>query len=226
MKTIKGIIFSIEEIEELNKKGCLLDLQLLDDDGDYPDGNCVIVPVYKFSKEEIKTLNLKSRIETIYYRTDYSSRFSNLEYFGKWYAKNCTGAIYFEFEPDSEKIDDFVLVEMATAIKEGVSLFIGYDDSIEFAKKNGFDINLVKDIYKKYDDFLNALRFFYNKEVTLDKIASFLGISVEDHKDNILAFELIYNDRIILNFEFIKIDNPLCNSVVKITDIEEIISDF
>lgn len=104
MKT-KGIIFTYDEIEELNENGYLTDYQLLDDNGGDPYGNCVIVLVNQFLDGEIEELGLTDRIEDVYYTNEFDDCFADLDFDGKWYAKGCTGEAIFDDYSDFEKLN-------------------------------------------------------------------------------------------------------------------------
>jgi len=174
MKTIKGVIFTVEEIEKLNEEGYLVDLQLLDDDGDYPDGNCVIVNVDNFSKEEIKSLNLEERI-------------------------------------------------MEDLVKEGETLCSESNGNFtEFAEVNGFNVETVEAVFDEHDQYLTAIYLFNNKEVKLDAITNFLDVSADEYRESIERNSSIDNGMVNIEFEFVKKEDPLYESVVKVFNIEEL----
>lgn len=100
MKTTKGFIFTYSEIEYLNEDGYLTDLQLLDDNGGEPYGNCIIVAANSFTEEEINCLGLTDCILDVYYTQDFSDEKAELEYEGEWYAKGCTGEAFFVEDAD------------------------------------------------------------------------------------------------------------------------------
>ena len=95
-----GLIFTYSEIDDLNEKGYLNDLQLLDDNGGNPYGNCVIVGYDKFTDEEIEKLELKEKVIDVYYTQNFDDEMSELDFEGKWWAKGCTNEAYFQLESD------------------------------------------------------------------------------------------------------------------------------
>lgn len=103
MKT-NGIIFTYDEIEELNEKGYLNDYQLLDDNGGDPYGNCVIVLVEQFGDGEIEELELSDRVEEVYYTREFKDEHADLEFSGEWWAKGCTGEAIFADYSDFEML--------------------------------------------------------------------------------------------------------------------------
>ena len=99
-----GIIFTCGEIEELNEKGYLKDYQLLDDNGGYPFGNCVIVLAAQFKDGEIEELGLSDRVEEVYYTREFEDEYADLDFSGKWWAKGCTGEAIFADYSDFEML--------------------------------------------------------------------------------------------------------------------------
>ena len=102
--TTKGIVFTYDEIEELNEKGYLNDYQLLDDNGGDPYGNCVIVLAEQFEDGEIEELDLSDRVEEVYYTREFEDEHADLEFSGKWWAKGCTGEAIFADYSDFEML--------------------------------------------------------------------------------------------------------------------------
>lgn len=112
---------------------------------------------------------------------------------------------------------------MVTLVKEGETLCTGTEgDFSEFAEVNGFNIDLVKEVYNEHDEYLNALYLFNNKQVKLDEISNFLDVSVDYYRDEILESCSLDNGHVNFCFDFINKKDPLYNSIVQVTDIFEL----
>ncbi len=100
----KGIVFSYDEIEDLNERGYLTDFQLLDDNGGDPYGNCVIVLVSQFSGDDLDKLGLDARVEDVYYTRNFNDSYTMPDFSGWWYAKGSTGEALFSDYSDAERL--------------------------------------------------------------------------------------------------------------------------
>jgi len=123
----------------------------------------------------------------------------------------------------TEKIDSVVLNAMEILVKEGETICSGSNgDFTEFAKENGFEVKTVKSVYNEHEEYLTAIYRFWNKEVELDEIASFLGISVDEYREAIEINLSLDNGLVNVCFTFVKKSSPLYKSIVRVTDIFEI----